>query len=76
MGLYLINKKMAEDIIKRGYHIYSYYWTIIAFIVLFIINYFSRNFKIEALNIGMMTSVVSFLFGFLISITFTMLIFL
>jgi hypothetical protein len=64
---------MGDDLIKQGYNIYSYYWTIIALFVFLSINFFSRNFKVEALNIQMMVSIVSFLFGFFISITFTML---
>ena len=66
-------EKMGEEDIKKRWNIYLYYWTIPVFIVFFIINYFTRNFMIEALNINLMISVVSFLFGFLITITFSML---
>lgn len=63
----------TSEFIKKGWNIYLYYWTIPAFIFFILINYFSRNFKIEALDIGLMISVVSFLFGFLISVSFSML---
>jgi len=66
-------EKMGEEDIKKRWNIYLYYWTIPVFIIFFIINYFTRNFMIEALNINLMISVVSFLFGFLITITFSML---
>jgi len=66
-------EKMGEEDIKKRWNIYLYYWTIPVFIVFFVINYFTRNFRIEALNINLMISVVSFLFGFLITITFSML---
>ncbi|MDO8460085.1 MAG: hypothetical protein Q7S74_03180 [Nanoarchaeota archaeon] len=64
---------MSEEEIKKGLNIYLYYWTIPVFLAFVIINYSLRNFKIEALNLGLMISVVSFLFGFLITITFSML---
>jgi hypothetical protein len=59
--------------IKIGFNIYLYYWTIPVLISFVLINYFCRNFKIEGLNAGLMISVVTFLFGFIISITFSML---
>ena len=64
---------MQEDVIKKGLNIYLYYWTLIAFAFFIIINSFLSNFKIESLNTGIMISVVSFLFGFLITISFSML---
>src|SRR3989344_3161381 len=63
----------TKEEIKKGFNIYLYYWTILAFIALLIINYFARTFKIESLDMNLMISIVSFLFGFLITITFTML---
>jgi hypothetical protein len=63
----------VEQNIKRGWNIYFYYWTIPIFFGLIVFNYFTRTFKVEALDINLMISVVSFLFGFLISIVFTML---
>ena len=59
--------------IKKGLHIYLYYWTILILIVFILINYFCKDFKVANLNIGLMVSIVSFLFGFLITITFSML---
>lgn len=65
---------MAEqNKIKRGLNFYFYYWTIPIFFFFLIINYFTRNFKIEALDINLMISIVSFLFGFLITISFSLL---
>ena len=58
---------------KKGLNIYLYYLTIPAFVFFVLLNYFSRNIKIDALDVGLMISVVSFLFGFLITITFSML---
>ncbi len=63
---------MSEEI-KRGFNVYLYYWAIIALAFFIVLNYFSRNVKIRALDVGLMISVVSFLFGFLINITFSML---
>jgi purine-cytosine permease-like protein len=68
-------KKMENDsspIIKKGWNLYLYYWVIFALIFFIVLNYFSRNFMVEALNINLMISVVSFLFGFLITVTFSM----
>jgi len=59
--------------IKKGLNIYLYYWTIVIFILLISLNYFSRNFRVEALDMGLMISIVSFLFGFLVTISFSML---
>jgi len=59
--------------VKKGFNLYRYYWTLIAFVVLLIVNYYSRNIKVEALDIGLMISIVSFLFGFLVTIVFSML---
>lgn len=64
---------MSDQKIKRGLNIYLYYWTIPVFFALLAINYFLRNFKIENLDMNLMISIVSFLFGFLITITFSML---
>ncbi|MFA6023051.1 MAG: hypothetical protein WC781_03110 [Candidatus Pacearchaeota archaeon] len=62
------------ELVKKGFNIYLYYWTIPVVILFVLINYFARDFKIAALNIELMISIVSFLFGFLISISFSMLI--
>lgn len=64
---------MKENQIKKGFNIYLYYWTIFFFFLFIILNYVSNDVKVEALDIGLMISVVSFLFGFLITITFSML---
>ncbi|VVB78991.1 Uncharacterised protein [uncultured archaeon] len=63
---------MQEGDIKKGWNIYLYYWTIFAFIFFFLINYYSKNIKINFENIGLMISVLSFLFGFLVNINFSM----
>ncbi|MBI5803769.1 hypothetical protein HY450_00830 [Candidatus Pacearchaeota archaeon] len=59
--------------IRSGRNVYLYYWTIPVLIAFLIINYFSRNIKISALDLNLMISIVSFLFGFMITITFSML---
>lgn len=59
--------------IQKGLNVFLYYWTIVALIIFITINYTSRNLRLEALDIGLMISVVTFLFGFLISITFSIL---
>jgi hypothetical protein len=59
--------------IKKGWNIYHYYFTIFVFFIFLGINYFSRNFKVESLNIPILLSVVTFLFGFLTNINFSML---
>ncbi|MBI2451874.1 hypothetical protein HYV50_02220 [Candidatus Pacearchaeota archaeon] len=64
---------MERGKIKGGFEIYLYYWTIPIFIGFLIINYYLPYIKIDTLDIGLMISVVSFLFGFLITITFSML---
>ncbi|MDP2925223.1 MAG: hypothetical protein Q8N99_02510 [Nanoarchaeota archaeon] len=67
---------MDENKIKRGYNIYLYYWTIFAFVLFWTINYYSnyyvKDFKSEFENIGLMISVLSFLFGFMVNINFSM----
>lgn len=59
--------------LRKGVNICWYYLTIPTFIAFVLINYYSQNIKVEALNIGIMISVVSFLFGFLVTISFSML---
>ena len=63
---------MDEGNIKRGFNVYLYYLVFPALLVFFLINYYNVTFKIETLDINLMISVVTFLFGFLISISFGM----
>jgi len=58
--------------IKRGFDIYLYYWVFVFFIIFVLINYFANILKIETFDVGLMVSVVSFLFGFFISISYSM----
>ncbi|HLC78400.1 MAG TPA: hypothetical protein VJH92_04705 [Candidatus Nanoarchaeia archaeon] len=60
--------------VKKGLHVYWYYWSVFAAACLFAINYYSRNIRVDALDVGLMISTVSFLFGFLITIIFSMII--
>jgi len=62
-----------EGQINQGLNIYLYYWTIPVLIALIIINYYTPIVRIEYPYIDLMISVVTFLFGFLITITFSML---
>ena len=59
--------------VRRGWNVYHYYFTLVIFFIFVVINYFSRNFKVDSLNIPIMMSVVTFLFGFLTNINFSML---
>lgn len=58
--------------IKKSFDWYLYYLAIPAFIIFLLINYYSQIFKIEGLDVGFAMSIVSFLFGFLVTITFSM----
>lgn len=61
-----------EQIKGKGVNIYLYYWTLIIFFIFLYINYSFKTYSIEALDLNLMISVVSFLFGFLITISFSM----
>lgn len=63
---------MDENRIRKRLNFYLYYWTIPIFFFFFLLNYYSRNFKVSFDNIGLMISVLSFLFGFLVNINFSM----
>lgn len=63
----------TKEEIKKGFNVYLYYWTIPAFIGFLLLNYFAKTFRIQELDLNLMISIVSFLFGFLITITFSML---
>lgn len=64
---------MEEEKIRQGPNIYLYYWTIPVFFGLIALNYFTKTFRPDALDLNLMISIVSFLFGFLITIAFSML---
>lgn len=59
--------------IKKGVNVYLYYWTVPALFFFIFLNDLIPPSKFSTLDLGIMISVVSFLFGFLISITFSML---
>jgi len=61
-----------SDFKKIGLEVYSYYWIFPIFILFLIINFFVPLIKIPTLDIELMISIVTFLFGFLISISFSM----
>ena len=61
-----------EPLIKRGVGLYLYYLTIPLFFVLVLINYYSPIYNIPSLDLNLMISIVTFLFGFFISISFSM----
>jgi hypothetical protein len=63
---------MEVEKFKRGWNLYHYYLTIPVLFLFIVINYYSRNFKVNFENIGLMISVLSFLFGFLVNINFSM----
>jgi len=64
---------MKNNSIKKGLGTYLYYWTIVGFLIFLLINYFFKDFKTENLNVGMMISAVTFLFGLLVGSNFSML---
>jgi len=66
-------KKEQKNKVKKGFNFYLYYWAILALVVFFLINYFTQNYTIEGLNLSLMISAVTFLFGFLVTISFSML---
>jgi hypothetical protein len=67
--------------IRKGMNLYLYYWAIPFLLFFILVNYFGDVFKLdlmnffnvgtEGVNLGFMTSVVSFLFSFFISISFS-----
>lgn len=63
---------MDSDLKKRGFDVYYYYWVFFAFIILLLINYSAPIPNVEELDLRTMISIVTFLFGFLISISFNM----
>ena len=64
---------MEEEISKKGLELYLYYWTLPVFVVFLIINKYANNYNVPAVDLNLMISIVSFLFGFLITISFSML---
>jgi hypothetical protein len=64
---------MQKIKIKRGSGLYLYHLTIVFLVFFVLINTYTNVWKIESLDLNLMISVVSFLFGFLITITFSML---
>ena len=64
---------MEEEISKKGLELYLYYWTLPVFFILLVINKYADNYSIPAVDLNLMISIVSFLFGFLITISFSML---
>ena len=64
---------MGEDYkLKRRFYIYIYYFVIPAFIVFSYVNYHVPFVNVEQLDLRTMLSVVTFLLGFFISISFSM----
>ena len=69
-----MGNEVGEHQIKKGADFYWYYWTIPAFFIFLVINSVFGMIKVVNMNMSLMISVVSFLFGFLLSITFSMII--
>lgn len=66
------NTKKSE--IKTRINIYLYYWTLPALGAFLILNYYAPTIKLLDLTLlNPIISIVTFLFGFLITVTFTML---
>jgi hypothetical protein len=64
---------MEEGEIKKGVNIYLYYWTIPVFLFFMLVNRIFPIIDTPLSNINLMISAVTFLFGFLITITFSLL---
>jgi hypothetical protein len=63
---------MEKEYKLRGrFYIYIYYFVIPAFLIFAYINYYVPFVNVEQLDLRMMLSVVTFLFGFFISISFS-----
>ena len=60
-----------KEEIKHKYNIYLYYWVIPFFVGFIALNYFANLLKIETFDLGIMISIVTFLFGFFITISFS-----
>lgn len=58
--------------LRRRFYIYIYYFVIPAFIIFSYVNYHSPFVNVEELDLRTMLSVVTFLLGFFISISFSM----
>jgi len=58
--------------LKRRFYIYIYYFVIPAFIIFSYVNYHLPFLNVEQLDLRTMISVATFLFGFFISISFSM----
>ena len=69
----MAEQKEEERIKWVGQNIYYYYWSIVAFVILIIINDKFGTYKIELNQLDMMISVATFLFGFLVTVSFSML---
>jgi hypothetical protein len=65
---------MEKIKVKRGSGFYLYQLSLVFLVGFILINIYVNIWKIESLDLNMMISVVSFLFGFLITVTFSMLI--
>jgi len=63
---------VEENLTRKGVGFYFYYFTIFIFIFFVLINYFLPVYSFETININLMISIVTFLFGFLITISFSM----
>jgi hypothetical protein len=64
---------MQKIKIKSGSGLYLYHLTIVFLVFFVLVNTYTNVWKIESLDLNLMISVVSFLFGFIITITFSML---
>jgi hypothetical protein len=58
--------------LKRGFNFYIYYFVIPAFIIFAYMNYYLPFVSVGELDLKSMISVITFLFGFFISISFSM----
>lgn len=67
-----MTEKEIQAIKRKGFHVYLYYLTLVALGLFFAVNLYLQKYHINFDDLDLMISVVSFLFGFLITISFSM----
>ena len=69
-----LKKGVKEDMetIKQGFNLYLYYLTLPVLLIFILLNTLAPIYHVESVDISLMISVVTFLFGFLISISFSL----
>ncbi|MBS3099066.1 hypothetical protein J4462_02545 [Candidatus Pacearchaeota archaeon] len=66
-------KEETKPKLRSSVNFYLYYWTILAFFILVFINNYAETYDIKTVDLNLMISIVTFLFGFFVTVTFSML---